>query len=114
MEDRIHGQACSERSLRWSFSGGSVGMLINCATVSNHAQAIDLILPLEKRFPFSSGNAVTLEWQGSEVRAYQNQYIVETNHFDSFEKLAHAKGFTDVTSLGGEGYYSFNSSNTCR
>jgi subtilisin family serine protease len=65
---------------------------------------------LEPRVMLStSGTLVTIEWQGHTVQAYAGQYVAETQHLNRFQSLAAKEGFTDIASLGGSGYYSFNS-----
>jgi subtilisin family serine protease len=66
---------------------------------------------LESRRMMSSTPAVvTVDWQGHSIQAYQDQYVAETLNASGLQKLATKEGFTAVTSLGGSGYYSLDSS----
>jgi subtilisin family serine protease len=64
---------------------------------------------LENRVMMSTGTQIQLNWKGHTVQAYADQYIVQTQHLSLFQSLAAKEGFTDVTSLGGQGDYSFDS-----
>jgi subtilisin family serine protease len=82
--------------------------------VNTDADSIEMAQVLEARVMLSStastsGNLVNLVWQGHAVEAYAGQYVAETQHLNLFQSLAAKEGFTDVKSLGGEGYYSFDS-----
>lgn len=72
---------------------------------------LDPIQSLERRLLFSTASApeVNLTWDGHAMSAYQDQYVGEVNRTELFDTMVAKKGFTNVTSLGGEGYYSFDS-----
>lgn len=72
----------------------------------------DPIQSLEKRLLFSADSAsiVNLTWDGAAVHAYQNQYVGEVANTALFDKISTREGFTNITSLGGNGFYSFDSS----
>ncbi len=75
-----------------------------------HASFFQMAQPLEPRMMLSATpNVVTVSWQGHTVQAYAGQYVAQTNHLSLFQSLAAKEGFTAVTSLGGGGYYSFDS-----
>ena len=70
----------------------------------------NLAQPLEKRTMLSaSTGVVSVDWDGHVVQAYAGQYVAETRHLSLFQSLAVREGFTNVTSLGGVGFYSFDS-----
>ena len=101
-----------------SASGSRPGLLqkLRAAIAPRSPQTIrlargmtDPVQPLEKRVMMSSSTIVSIEWDGTKLNTYQNSYVAETKHFDVFEKFVTAKGFTNVTSLGGQGYFSFDS-----
>jgi subtilisin family serine protease len=56
----------------------------------------------------ASPAVVTVTWQGTTVKAYQNQYVANTNNPALLTSLANKEGFTDMTSLGST-FYEFTS-----
>jgi len=70
----------------------------------------ELAQRLESRVMLSStANIVNVAWDGHTFQAYQGQYVAETQNLNLFQSLAAREGFTSVKSLGGGGYYSFDS-----
>ncbi len=69
---------------------------------------------LEDRVLFSTAvaTAVSLVWKGQTVKAYQNQWVVETGSAADLTKLAAQQGFTGLTGLGGNGFYEFTSTDS--
>jgi subtilisin family serine protease len=57
----------------------------------------------------TSSPAVDVIWDGQTIKAVAGQYVTETPNVAAMEQLAAAKGFTDVRSLGGNGFYAFDS-----
>jgi len=65
---------------------------------------------LESRMLLSAAQpTVDVMWDGQSVPAVQDSYVANTNNIPAFFKLADKKGFTDITSLGGTGFYEFTS-----
>ena len=52
---------------------------------------------------------ITVMWDGISTPAVQGQYVAQTNNVPAFFSLAGKEGFTDITSLGGTGFYQFTS-----
>jgi subtilisin family serine protease len=52
---------------------------------------------------------VDVIWDGQSVPAVQDEYVVQTQSVPTFLSLANKKGFTNITNLGGTGFYQFDS-----
>jgi subtilisin family serine protease len=120
----LSGVACQSVSGDW---GRKLQAVVEAVLMGRHKriQALraavvgaEMIQFLEKRTMMSSGMSsgtssgtpVDITWKGSKVEVYADQYVVQTHHLGLFQSLAAKEGFTQVTSLGGSGEYSFNSS----
>jgi subtilisin family serine protease len=67
--------------------------------------------PLESRVLLSAsiGPVVNVMWNGQSAPAVADQYVAKSSNFAALGKLALIKGFTNVQSLGGKGFYQFDS-----
>src|SRR5207249_1208373 len=72
----------------------------------------DVMEPLESRVLLSTssiGPIVDVVWHGQKVQAIEHQYVAQTSRSGYFSALAQQEGFTNVRSLGGNGYFGFTS-----
>lgn len=81
------------------------------AAKSSHNVGPHPIEPLETRVLLSAsiGPVVHVTWNGQSAPAVADQYVAKTSNFASLQKLAQSKGFTNIQSLGGTGFYQFDS-----
>src|SRR4051812_15910027 len=66
---------------------------------------------LESRVLLSSdlGPITDVAWQGHHAPAIANQFVAQTLNPAAFFSLGQRAGFTDIKSLGGKGFYQFDS-----
>src|SRR4051812_30973821 len=66
---------------------------------------------LESRVLLASdlGPITDVVWHGQHAQAIAGQYVAQTPHPNAFFGLAARAGFSDIKSLGGNGFYKFDS-----
>ena len=98
-------------------SGAAVARLANRSKRLRQAaepacsHARDSIERLECRTLLSSsiGPVSTIEWNGQQVQAIAGQYVALSNNFNAWARVSTEAGFTNIESVGGQGYYQFDS-----
>jgi subtilisin family serine protease len=92
-------------------------------TMDHRISASSLAAKSRRRGKHSPGNLIdqlecrrllsaaltNITWRGQSVQAIADSYVVEVKSGTDFSALAAKKGFTDIQSLGGDGFYSFDS-----
>jgi subtilisin family serine protease len=81
------------------------------ATAAADSALIRMTEPLESRTLLSAtiGPIVDVVWQGQHEPAIADQYVARTANFAAFSGIANRAGFTNIHSLGGGGFYGFDS-----